>query len=1119
MSKNFEWRRLLAATSAVAISTAMMPSAHALTVRDDVGVEGSETYADDPQWDGVVQIYMLYTGSGSVTYNCTGTLINPRTVLSAAHCFNDYPSTYYGTEGQPLAPIIAYGPDTFDALFGWLGEGGGSSFFEIDERNGLVLGNQVIIHPDADYAFGTPLDFPGADVALVSLSNPLANLPTYAMLFSPVEAGEHVAMVGYGGHGIGSTGDYGIDGKRQAGENILGMVGSQNDFVNGIFGSSSGPFSGPEGDQAMYWIDFDNPERTGDECARDPVFGDYICDNWQFFVSWDGTFLLPDENIDYFPGDALPNEVGTAGGDSGSAIFFDQLGSEPLIGGVLSGGFGFTTPIPSGYGDVSYYNPLFNFYDFIVEANPYKYVSAAEGDGNWSDATHWVQDLDPGYFIIDGDGNLVNGIPDAPEPGVAGTGPDSGVVIDNDISGTSVPTSATNQESLAPSNNRAGDLVVDLTSDTRPATGLVASLDGASSDVPTFAAGSSANWDNFSSEPELITYQYGDIGSPGPLTGPGATNFVPNNGLNSSGFYNYFDVTLSNSGTTTLDMDAVVDALTIANTGATLDILEDYYLLAWIDTQIVGGTLNVDGALISRDVLNIGGLMTGTGGIYADTVWNAGVLAPGAGMEIGGDLVLTSASLFGYTGNSLYVDGDLSIDGSVAFGTSYAYGDEGTLINYTGEAVGDFGDTDLAGVLYATYAKGNGQVNYAIQAADFASELSGITDPNILGIAKSLDAARVPTYRFNSDIYGVVDYLSGDDLAGALETLLPAGSFNVRQAALAGSERVTGHLSNRFAKISSGKADGQAFERSGSIGVQSASMDGVSAFAMSAEENSDAETKGWGTFVEVAYYDGELTNALTGADSDVQGVSVTAGADAQIDDGLRLGAFFNYSDGETEATANAGAVDSNGFFVGAYGVYSFDNGMNLSGYWGAGESDYDIARYQALTGSVLNGSTNAIQSMAGLQLATQMGAGGLTFEPSVGIDYFSFDMGEYSETGGAGALSYEAREINSTQAYIGTLVHFFDPAGDAPLRPTLGVRYIQDLSADSPSLDATLVGAGTSGLFTTTGGDADENWFELEARAQFVNTGSTEVNGFITQTVDRDDLDLTTIGLNLKMKF
>ena len=1120
---NYKLSGLLAATSIFALSTmAFSPQADALTVRDDVTVGGSETLADDPQWDGVVQIFMGYPG-GSINYNCTGTLINPRTVLSAAHCFNDYPSTYYGSNGEPLTPIIAYGPDTFTALFGWLDAGASGTSFEFDARNGLVLGNQVIIHPDADPAFGSALGFPAADVAMVSLSSPLANIPSYSMLFSPVGVGEHVTMVGYGGHGVGSTGDVGIDGKRQAGENLIGMLGSQVDFLSAIFGTdASAAYAGdPGASQSMYWIDFDSPVRTGEECGRDGI-GDWACsdgtDWWYFDNPFTNTWFNTSLSNDIFPGDALPNEAGTAGGDSGSAIFFDQLGDQPLIGGVLSGGYGFLSPVPSGYGDVSYYNPLYNFYEFISIANPYKYVSAVGGDGNWSDAEHWVQDLDPGYFIIDENGNLVNGLPDAPEPGVGGTDPSEGVVLDVDIN----PDTSGETDATSTGVNAAAD--VSLASLSRPANQSVpGAIFNGTSDIGTGVVSMAREGGSVdgTATPELITYLYGDIGTPGPLAGPGSTGFVPTNGLNADGYFNYFDVTLSQAGTTTVDMDVVIDSLTLANTDAGLYIPEEYLLLSLIEAQIIGGTVQADGILASRDVLNFGGMLTGGGTILADTVWNAGLLAPTEGMTMLSDLVLTSQSIFGYSGASLLVDGDVSLNGGVMFGTPYAWGDQGLLIEYTGEATGELAETDLAGVLYASFASGAGLVYYEIEAADFSTELPDTADSNVRAIADHLDDARGSLAL--SSIYSQIDYMSGEPLADSLYSLLPDTSFSVRNVAVASAEQVSTHLARRFSSIKAGKADGQAVNQMGGSPIQTASLDGMSAFAMSAAAAADGEPaaakEGWGTFVELAYMTGDETNSLTGNDSDLDGYSITAGGDAQIDDGLRLGAFFNYSDAENSGSATLGSVESSGFFVGAYGLYDFDNGVNLSGYYGIGETDYDITRVQMLTGGMTLGETNATQAIGGVALSSLYGvSSSVFFEPSVSVEYFNADLDAYTESGTAGGLIIDSRSITSTQAKIGTLVHFFDPAGDAGFRPTLGLRYVQDLSADDEAVVSRFAGT-NFGSFTTVSGDLDDNWFEAEARAQFVKSDRYEVSGFLTQTLDRDDLDYTSFGLNIRMKF
>lgn len=1120
----------LASTSFFALATALTPAANALTVRDDVTVAGSEEYADDPQWDGVVQIYHMFPG-GSINFNCSGTLINARTVITAAHCFNDYPSDYYSDYNELITPIIAYGPDTFDALFGWLGQSELTETYEFDERSGLVFANQVIIHPDADPAFGANLDFPAADVALVSLSSPLANLPSYSMLFSPAPVGSHVSMVAYGGHGTGSTGDVGIDGKRQAGENILGMVGSQVDFLSAVFGTDASPYytTQPGASQSQYWIDFDNPDRTGEECGRNDI-GDWACSDGAFWWYFDNpvtnTWFNNSLSNDILPGDALDYEAGTAGGDSGSPLFFDELGDSPLIGGVLSGGYGFVSPVSSGYSDVSYYNPLFNFYDFIVEANPYKYVSAIEGDGLWSDPTHWVQDLDPGYYIIDEEGNLVNGIPDSPEPGVGGTGPNEGVVLDVDISGATEAEAGLGAD-VSGIDASANGLAGIVTSDNRPADGLVVSGDSLNDISFDNVTGGTALWTDDTSESELVTYLYGDIGSPTALAGPGSTGFVPNNGLTAGGFYNYFDVTLSAAGTTTLDIYAEVDSFSIDYVDATLNITEDGTLFSIIDTQVFGGTLHNDGLLVSRDVLNVLGTISGSGAIFADTVFNGGLLAPTEGMSIYGDLVLTSLSAFGYTGSSLFVDGDLSVDGTVLFGVPYAYGDEGTIIEYTGESTGAFGDTELAGVLYATYSDEAGLITYQIDAKSFFSILPEITDPSLSSLVYALDNARGTSYEELMSIYGTIDYLGEDTLADALGTILPTEQFSIGNTLFAGSEQLNLHLAQRFAAIQRGEADGSAFNQMGSIGVEVAGNNEMMAFAQAAEATAAASgsgsvsdsADGWGTFVQVSYFNGDETNPLTAETSDLDGLAVTAGIDRVLEGGLRVGAFLNYTDGETTFTSSVGGVEVDGISGGLYAAYANENGLNMNGYIGVGSKDITIMHTDGLTGSMMTGDTEAEEFLLGAELSRVYGTGNLLFmEPAIGVEYVGLDVDAYSETGGGAALTIGDQLLSTAQAYVGSDFHFYNPEDPSPLRPTLGAYWVHDLANSGEEVDAEFVGAAASG-FTTYGPGTDNSWVELNAQLDYYSSDSLTFSGFVSQTIGRDELDLTAFGVNIRKTF
>ena len=105
----------------------------------------------------------------------------------------------------------------------------------------------------------------------------------------------------------------------------------------------------------------------------------------------------------------------------------NSITDEDLVIGVLSGGGSFFG-VSSILGTTSFYQPLALYWEYIAAANPYRYVSAVAGDGNWEDSNHWVSLLDPNYRIIDADGNIVNGVPTTPELGLDGTDGDFGLV-------------------------------------------------------------------------------------------------------------------------------------------------------------------------------------------------------------------------------------------------------------------------------------------------------------------------------------------------------------------------------------------------------------------------------------------------------------------------------------------------------------------------------------------------------------------------------------------------------------------------------------------------------------------------------------------------------------------
>lgn len=1165
----------LATLGAAATMSAMAPltTAEALVVRGDSTPNAARDTNNTFPWVGQM---VAWNNRSSLSFGtCSGQVIAPRVVLFAAHCFGGVASgagELYGTGAGLRDMAFIFNASNLGALRQWVGlDPSTAAIGASHEANRVYRVIDLIGHPlNAANEFTAG----NADIALAVLDQPVAGFNGYGMLFSPLTAVERVELAGYGRTGTMETGQsIGVDWWRRVGENTMSFLGSDNDvFASDLFGNGS-PFPGYNGD--LYWMDSDShidPRPAGD--------------------------------FNIFGGAALPNEVGIAQGDSGGAMWVRRNGV-PLAVGVASYGYFFGSGAPSarfGRGTITAHTPLFPYWDFIVANNAYVYTAAVTGGGAWESGATWVQMLDPNYLIVNGQGQLVNALPTTPPVSDTGAAPNVGGVrplplfpVPNSSSqgligdftgwagatgGLEVTLDGDFTDSAPPKDWLAGEVSPDGT--LRVQRAIAASAAGGIDDDRLRMNGlGNAQLIGLDGEPGGAPTSLGVIepGGPiaassgyfpvgtAPLTGPGSTNFVPNNtnGAPGAPFVNaarFFEVQLVNSGTVTLSSTRTIDRLRIMSGPAGLTINANGALTTVMGSSLEAGNLIVNGSLRARGVTVTGGVLSGTGTIQASggvgvsgaiqsagiTSITGGTLSPGGAGSVGvltfqgnvgmGSAAQTQIDIASAASNDRIVvanlagatsgtNGGLAVSGALGlnFLGSYrpTFGTNWTVATSVGGASGAFTSISSSaplGLLFPVASTDANSVTVRMDALAFQSFVSPNSEAQ-QSIGGVLDVLR-SSYAANSALFDSLDQLTPAQARVVLEQIAPNDNLAGRQLITASVDNLSDVLLQRSLRAGGSAAMAGDFSSGAALALRSAAGGrAATADQMLANPGPIQRALGDGVsvFADVRQIEGSTTPSASYVNADLEGTVTTFGMDMLLRPGLHVGVAGQLSDADSTLAGSVGSASGDGGQGAVFASYASPSGALFDAYFAVGSVDLELRR--SVGASVLRAAPSADTQAYGFAVSTVLQGARLGFVPRVAMDRVEVDIGGYTETGGPTALVMPGQEATQATITAGATVFatFGHPDG-VRVFPRATINGVWDTSDEADQVSGAAFASAPGTQFRPfNGGAPDSMWWDATLGLDVQIGDRFTVGASYSTDLGRDDVDTDTVRVAARMAF
>lgn len=977
-----------------------------IVVRDDITLDNSPPV-------GVLDNLVDLTGIGQMATRpdqnttglgiCTGSLINPRTVIFAAHCVNDQPAENYGFASGGTAISFGFGADNLPGIRRWVGlDGGIANATDVDFN---IYNVEQVWYDERSL----PTGFLEGDVALATLDTHAGNIPTWTVHFSPLTAETHAIINGYGRSGAGSTGDtFGIDFRRRIAENMISSLSSLNERNVFLFGP--GDYGLP---QSLYNTDFDSPD------------GEAV------FDAENGRF-----DFDLYDGAALPREGTTAGGDSGGPLIADEAFDKSVIVAVLSGGTRFfgseDDPEPdktfqpfSSYGTQSFYQPLFLFWDQIVANNSYVYASALSGNGDWSDPDHWVQDMDPNYSISV-DGELVNALPGFEAPGVSGDTPKFGNLcfltdcVDLSTESVALPDSGPNSifiEDGPGSTNFVPDNVV-----ADPANGVRARYY------------------------EVTLNRYGKTKLKDDVTidrlnieGLAQLEIKKKGGLKVWGDYTQTGGWVDVKGSLTTGEAFLGNGL-LSGSG-----LFDPTYLTSVQGIIAPGGLSENGKFtIAGDVILASGSLT-----YFDV------------SRRGSDLLSVVAD--DDNDGIISLGGTAAVINAFG-GQSARYGQTFVIITAEGGVENSFDNVvGRIGVLYPELDYEPNSVVAKMRAIRFSDFFGsgGVTNPFSLAFGQALDGLRGSHYTDLTNVFGLVDVMEVGELSATFQSLSASQAGRTTTLDEKQSTMMRTLVSDRLSLLGTHQGGAGKIRIIGAPEVFDGrrQLTGSSASQLSFAQNYQSSSwtavtlpENISGFMSAGFDRSSLAFSDNNNGTEQGSWHIAMGLEFALDDRATFGSAFGYADGVQEVGGSIAKVKTNQASV--YGNYRLDGNFYIGGQASMSHSRIDSNSRIGGGLSLANLNTSSLNFAGEIEAGYNIDLDGLMLTPRASIGYSSYSVDGFSDNmGSAGSLAMAVDEINRSgvDARVGLKISGSTKLGFASgwtFQPQMKLDYVNRISGN-----------------------------------------------------------------------